>query len=115
MSAKDKAVQEMRKSERIDVTDIVRIIDKPTGRDIGQLVNISEDGIMILGTQAIAENSIMQLSLVFDSESGRTPDINVGVESLWSHSGTEGSGHWTGFYIIDVSDQDRERIRKMAC
>ena len=114
MSTHEKAVKDMRKSERFDVSEVVRIIDKPSGRDIGKLVNISEDGIMIVGMQAIAENSIMQLSLVFDGESGRTPDIEIGVESLWSHTGTDESTYWTGFYIIDISEQDRERIKRIV-
>ena len=113
MHANDKSVKEMRKTERFDVTAVVRIIDIPTGRDIGQLVNISEEGIMMLGSQPIPENSIMQLALVFDCESGSTPDINIGVESLWSQSSAEESSHWTGFLIIDISEQDQERIRNM--
>lgn len=114
MGANEKAAKELRKSERFEVTDIVRIIDVPTGRDIGKLANISEEGLMIVGNQAIAENIIMQLSLVFDSESGRTPDISIGVESLWCQSDTATSSHWTGFYIIDISEQDLERIRSMV-
>ncbi|MGB5260599.1 MAG: PilZ domain-containing protein [Gammaproteobacteria bacterium] len=109
MQANDKATREMRKKERFDVTDVVRVIDKPTGRDIGQLVNISEDGIMIMGSEPIAENSIMQLSLVFDGK----PDIKLGVESLWSNSSGKDASYWTGFYIIDISAQDQERISHM--
>jgi hypothetical protein len=113
MQSNQKSVKDMRRKERFDITDVVRVIDKPSGRDIGQLVNISEEGIMILGSQAIPENSIMQLALVFDCESGSTPDINIGVESLWSNSSTEDSSHWIGFYIIDISEQDQKRIRNM--
>jgi hypothetical protein len=109
MPANDKATSEMRKTERFDVTDVVRVIDKPTGLDIGQLVNISEEGIMIMGSEHIADNSIMQLTLVFDGK----PDIKLGVESLWSHSGSEDAHYWTGFFIIDISEQDQERIDHM--
>ena len=113
MRANDKAAKEMRKTERFDVTGVVRIIDKPTGRDIGQLVNISEEGIMIMGSEPIVDNSIMQLSLIFDSSPDSNPEISIGVESLWSHSGGEDANYWTGFYIIDISEQGRKRIRNM--
>ena len=89
MRANDKSVEEMRKSERIDVTEVVRVIDKPSGQEIGQLVNISEEGIMIMGSQPIAENSIMQLSLVY----GDAPEMSIGVESLWSQSGSEDTNY----------------------
>jgi hypothetical protein len=114
MRTNDKAAKEMRKTERFDVTGVVRIIDKPTGRDIGQLVNISEEGIMIMGTEPIADNSIMQVTLVFDSSADGKPEISIGVESLWSHTGGEDAKYWTGFYIIDISEQDRERIRNIV-
>ena len=114
MRANDKAAKEMRKTERFDVTGVVRIIDKPTGRDIGQLVNISEEGIMIMGSQPIEDNSIMQLSLVFGSGSDNKPDMSIGVESLWSNSSGEDAKYWTGFYIIDISEQDKQRIRAMG-
>lgn len=114
MSTNDKAVKDMRKRERVDVTEVVRIFDRPSGKDIGQLVNISEEGIMIMGARAIAENSIMQLSLVFNSDTGDKPDMNIGVESLWSHTGSDEAQFWTGFYIIDISDQDLARIREMV-
>ena len=110
MRANDKSAEEMRKSERIDVTEVVRVIDKPSGEEIGQLVNISEEGIMIMGSQPIAENSIMQLSLVY----GDAPEMSIGVESLWSQSGSEDTNYWTGFYIIDISEEDQQRIRDMA-
>ncbi len=114
MHANDKSVKEMRKTERFDITVVVRIIDIPTGRDIGQLVNISEEGIMIMGNEPIADNSIMQLSLVFDSSSGSIPDISIGVESLWTQSSSDDANYWTGFYIIDISEQDAERVKNMV-
>ena len=41
MGVNEKAAKELRKSERFEVTDIIRVIDVPTGRDIGKLANIS--------------------------------------------------------------------------
>ena len=110
MSTSDKAAREQRKSERFAVSDIVRVIDVPTDQEIGQLVNISQDGLMILGTREIAENSIMQLKLMFESAHGKQEPISIGVESLWTQTSGEGSQHWTGFCIIDISEQDRLRL-----
>ena len=73
------------------------------------ILNLGVEGIMIMGSQPIAENSIMQLSLVY----GDAPAMSIGVESLWSQSSGEAS-HWTGFYIIDISEDDLRRIRDMA-
>ena len=114
MSANDTAISEMRKKDRIDVTEVVMVIDRPTGKPIGQLVNISEEGIMIMGSQPIEENCILQLTLTFDNTVNAKPEINIGVESLWSHTGSDQAQFWTGFYIIDISEQDLARIREMT-
>ncbi len=112
MSTSEQPVEELRKSERIDVTEVVRVIDRPADREIGKLVNISEDGLMILTAEPIGEDVIMQLLLRFESE----PDnpISIGVESLWAHSNNDNSQFWTGFAIIDISDADKSRIQQMT-
>ncbi|MDX1696633.1 MAG: PilZ domain-containing protein [Thiohalobacterales bacterium] len=114
MSANDRAAREQRKSERFAVTGIVRVIDVPTGQEIGQLVNISQEGLMILGTRKIPESSIMQLSLVGESADGGQQSISIGVESLWSQASNDNTQHWTGFCIIDISEQDRQRMMELA-
>ena len=114
MSANDKATREMRKSERFAVTGIVRVIDVPSSQEIGQLVNISQEGLMVLGTRKIAENSIMQLSLVMELPGGDQQSISIGVESLWTQASGDNSQHWTGFCIIDISEQDRQRIMQFV-
>ena len=113
MSAGENAVQDKRGQERVDVSGIVRVVDQHTGRDIGKLVNISEEGIISLGYHPIPENSIFQLSLEFGTEEDEKKPILIGVESLWCRSSNNEKQYWSGFYIIDISDQDKERIRNL--
>jgi hypothetical protein len=88
--------------------------DRQTGREIGQLVNFSEEGILLMGKDPIAEHSVLQLSLSFESAKSDEDAIQLGVESLWSHANDDNSRHWTGFSIIDISDQNLERLRTMT-
>lgn len=111
MSTNEQPLGELRRNERIDVTEIVHVIDRPTAREIGKLVNISEDGMMILTAEPISEAVIMQLLLRFDSDPGNP--VSIGVESLWAHSNNDHSQFWTGFSIIDISAADRARIQQM--
>lgn len=114
MSAFENSNQDMRVHSRVEVSEVIRVIDRQTGTDLGQLVNISEEGFMLLGSRPIAEDSILQLSLVFDAgESGASP-ILIGVESLWCHSSSDQTQYWSGFYIIDISDEDLERVRHLT-
>ena len=114
MSTIENPVQEMRSHERVEVSEVIRVIDRQTGADLGQLVNISEEGFMLLGSQPIAEDNILQLSLEFGSGENNTSPILIGVESLWCHSSNDQTQYWAGFYIIDISDEDLDRVRHLT-
>ena len=116
MSANETEMQDNRNQKRIDVPGVIRVRDRQTSQDIGQLVNISEDGLMLLCPEAVSENTILQLSLEFEAGSTSAVDgpVMIGVESLWSNSSGDQSQHWVGCYIIDISDEDLERIRKLT-
>ena len=116
MKANETAAKDNRGQKRIEVSEVIRVVDRQTGSTIGQLVNISEDGLMLMGAEPVPENSIYQLSLEFaaDSASAAGGPVMVGVESLWCHSSSDQAQHWSGFYIIDISEQDLVRIRQLA-
>lgn len=116
MNARDTAVQDNRGQKRIEVSEVIHVVDRHTGSNIGQLVNISEEGLMLLCQEPVPENSIYQLSLEFEADSASAVDgpVLLGVESLWCHSSSDQAQHWSGFYIIDISEQDLVRIRQLA-
>jgi len=116
MSVNETVMKENRERKRVEVSEVIRVRDRQTGQNIGQLVNISEDGLMLLGPEPVPENTILQLSLEFEAGSTSAVDgpLMIGVESLWSNSSSDQSQHWIGCYIIDISDQDLERIRKLT-
>jgi PilZ domain len=105
----DSAFREMRSHERFEVSRVVHVTDLHTGHELGQLVNYSEQGIMIVGTQPVAENSVFQLSLLLE-DADASQSIELGVESLWSNSTQDRSCCWTGFYIIDISEESQARL-----
>ncbi len=111
MSTGKEASVDTRRQDRIEVSRPIAVTEQMSGRELGQLVNFSDEGIMLMGSEAIAENSVLQLSLSFDPGVGTEEPINLGVESLWCHASEDGSCHWTGCYIIDISEQDLERLR----
>ena len=111
MNEPEIALREMRSQERIEVRRRVRVLDQQTGRILGNLVNYSEDGMMIMGSCPIDENRIFQVQLVFGDPS--TVPIELGIESLWTQSNPDQGCHWTGFYIIDISPQARLRMDEL--
>ncbi len=114
MSTLETSYQEMREHDRVEVSEVIRVIDRKTGTVLGHLVNISEDGFMLQGPQPINEDNILQLSLEFDPEVSDADPILIGAESLWCHSSNDQTQHWSGFFIIDISDEDNERIKHLT-
>jgi hypothetical protein len=100
MSAIENSIQEMRNHSRVEVSEVIRVVDRQTGTDLGRLVNIRD--------------SILQLSLEFESGPNAASPILIGVENLWCHSSSDQKQYWAGFYIIDISDEDLERIRHLT-
>jgi hypothetical protein len=113
MSKNESRPGDMRKQARVEVSGTVRVKDRQEDRDIGQLVNISQDGMMLLMTQPILDSTILQLSLEFTAVDGERTAMHVGVESLWCNKGSDENQYWAGFYIIDISEQDRARIESL--
>ena len=114
MSGIESSIQEMRSHNRAEVSEVIRVLDRQTGMDLGRLVNISKEGFMLLGSQPIAEDNILQLSLEFESATDNTSPMLIGVESLWCHSSNDQTQYWAGFYIIDISEEDLERVRHLT-
>jgi hypothetical protein len=111
MNKPEHAFHEMRGQERIEVRRSVLVLDQQTGSTLGNLVNYSEDGMMIMGVCPVEENRIFQVELVFGESS--TPPIELGIESLWTQASPDQGRHWTGFYIIDISPEARRRMEEL--
>lgn len=110
------ASSDARRRERKDVVVEIHVSDVVLGTAFGRLVNISEDGFMIIGRADVRVDHLYQLAL--NSETSDLPTsqdihISVGAECLWLKETDSGSQHWAGFRFIDVSDDDREKLKAL--
>jgi hypothetical protein len=112
MSTSNTRTDDMRRNQRFQVSHVIRAVNRQTGNEVGRIVNISADGIMLLGDRPIEENSILELILSFGDRG--TDTIALGVENLWCHSNDDHSQFWSGYCIIDISQQDMERLLRLA-
>jgi c-di-GMP-binding flagellar brake protein YcgR len=98
-------MQEHRVSARRRVNEKIQITDANTGELIGNLVNISAGGLMLLSQAPLTPNRLFQLSLTLPAPINNIPVVEFGAECLWVQDDTETSGPcWAGFQIIDISD-----------
>ncbi len=105
---------ERRKHNRNKLDQLMELFDVSTDSRLGTLVNISLDGIMVLSPSPVPLNKVWQLKVALPSETKDGKTLILGVESLWCDSAPNVDLYWSGFQIIDISDEDLEWISKVA-
>ena len=102
-------VAEQRRERRIELAEPLNVLDANSGRLLGQLVNASRDGLMVVGPCSIAAGTIFQLHIPLRLHD-EVQHLVLGAENLWCNDANETGAYWSGFQIIDISPQDRQLL-----
>lgn len=97
-------LQRAEASQEILVMDILRDIE------VGRIVNLHEEGFMVIGGDVVKENCLYQMKLVFSEPIDGVNAINVGAECLWVRETAGEDLNWAGFHIMDISAEDMSLI-----
>lgn len=97
-----------RKEMRKEVAARLSVVDVNTGHVVGDLVNISCDGFMVLTRSPLPIGSVFQLSLALPKVIRGADTVYFGAESLWCKTTDHPEHYWIGFHLIDISTQDHE-------
>lgn len=105
-----------RKHHRHLLRNVVKVIDLSSGNNVGVVVNLSEEGIMLVNNTALRPDCIYQLQL--DIAAGVIGEeaavINMGIDCLWtSPAESMASMYWSGCQIIDISDDSHARMQAL--
>ena len=104
---------ELRKHPRVEFPEHVEVQDAHSGEVMGQLVNLSVDGFMLMGPVCIAPGTVRQLRIpLLRGEEASV--LVVGAESLWCHDANDSGAHWSGFQIIDISSEHQALLDSMV-
>jgi len=98
--------KEKRRRERVSVAESVKVIDVMRAVEMGKLVNLHQEGFMLITSEDVAENSLYQLTFQFHEPVDGVAEINVGAECLWVSETDTGQQLWAGFHIMDISQKD---------
>jgi hypothetical protein len=100
------ALSELRQLERHEITQLVSVFDTFSGETLGNLVNVSTGGLMLVSQQPIDSNRIYQVTLSLPEEVLEGIQIELVIDCLWSKQAGTQSAHWSGFCIVDASESD---------
>ena len=104
---------DMRNESRVTVDAKVTVIDLDSGKHIGNLLNISAGGLMLLSTNPIDPDRLYQLEIQFNVAINGFSTIQLGADSLWSKPSEDNTQFWTGFQIIDISEDNQQAITQL--
>ncbi len=99
----EKDISERRKEPRIPIAASLPVIDQGSGVPLGELVNLSRHGMMLLSPRPIEINRVFQVTIPMSDSRFSNQDLSVGVESLWLEADDCRERFWVGFQIIDCS------------
>jgi hypothetical protein len=104
---------------RLTLNAGIRIRNMMTDCDVGELVNLTDEGLMIVSDSPINNNAVYQFELTLPEKVDEQDALEIGVECLWCRQIDESNRFWSGYQIIDASAQAlnivRELLRREVC
>lgn len=96
--------------DRPEVTQSVAVLTSLEGQFLGNVVNIHAEGFMLIGDVPLNEEGVYQLIFQLSNPVLDRYRVTLGAECLWVRETGGGDQMWSGFQIIDISDEDREVV-----
>lgn len=104
---------ESRKIERAAIQQVILVRDIFRDVEIGRIVNLHEEGFMLIGGEDIRENHLYQLRLELTDSVDGFNLVDVGAECLWVRATAGDDRSWAGFHIVDVAAEDVAIINRL--
>ncbi len=99
-------MNEQRKSPRKISNENLEVCDQITGAQLGKVVNISAEGLMLLSHEPFNTGSVNQFDLKLPHLIKNHSKISFGAEVVWSTEAAQPDSYWTGFRVIDISEEN---------
>lgn len=113
MAKSETNAQDQRRNPRLEIMDNLNVSETGSGVLLGQLVNISEDGFMLVSPEPLATGRQYKLTIPLSAEGVTDSEIRLTAESLWCED-VNGSGtFWTGFQITEILGEDRRILDRV--
>lgn len=104
---RESVIHERRKTVRKYLDQPLPIWDRNNDNDLGRVVDISTDGLMVEGQREFLVNHIFQVAITLPAEIQGQATLDLGADCLWCEQASDLKRYWGGFQIIDISPQNR--------
>ncbi|MDM8545502.1 PilZ domain-containing protein [Candidatus Venteria ishoeyi] len=106
---------EHREQRRKNLFLYLDVFDRETGRLLGHLGDISDEGLMIIADHAMPLNVLRKLRIRLPEDEDFDQDhLDAEVETRWTAPDINPELHCTGCLFIEISNADLERVEKVS-
>lgn len=106
-------MEERRQHHRHSTDQQLELIEQHSGRRLGRLVDLSQDGFMLFSEGPVAVDSVIECQLVLNQPIAGKPLIDFAADCLWSRPGADSQHCWAGFHIIDIAEDQSAALRAL--
>jgi hypothetical protein len=103
-----------RRLERKKPNQAIEVFDLQSGQPLGQLANITREGLMLIGNNPSAAGTLYQLRMPLAEPANGIMAMDFGAETLWCQQPSSSDRHWIGLQIIDISPENCEAIEYIS-
>jgi len=104
-------MDEKRKEERHHLIHYLRIFDRESGQEIGNLVNINAGGIMIVSGEPLVSGKCYHLRMDFPEEFMGTYQLNFDAQVRWLKEDTRFGLVAIGLRSLDIPSENMEMLK----
>lgn len=76
-------MSEKRKFNRIHLIHYLRLFDRKTGDLIGNLVDLTAEGLQLISEKAIAPGTVLHIRMEFPEEVDGERELHLNAEAVW--------------------------------
>lgn len=91
-----------------------KLNDALTGQKLGEVVNLSPGGVMIMASKALEIESLYQVECLATGPNEGHGQFSAGVMVLWRAEANQKGSFWVGLKIIDIDPQSLECMSELG-
>lgn len=110
MDGPDMTTPEFRRARRRRAIERINVIDSMTDATIGQLGNLSESGLLLIGSAPLREDALYQWRFLLPQPGGGDALVECGAQVLWMDRASASGQLWAGARFILVPKSSHEAL-----
>lgn len=107
-------MNERRKYDRTNLAFFTRVYDRETGRLLGNLANLTDDGFMLIGDEPIDAERNYRIFMELDEAVLKQTHLNFEARCLWRQIDDVSPQFYSaGFQFLQIQPQDLKMVQKI--